>query len=102
VVIPAAVLRHLVVHAALIRNLVGRPPASDLFGRRGRAWLADVALPADERDGVEASLRAVDFLDAEVTWLDAVLAATVLGSADMRRLMTLPGVSATTAATLAQ
>ncbi|MGO9181082.1 MAG: IS110 family transposase [Candidatus Limnocylindrales bacterium] len=90
------------VHAALIRNLVGRPPASDLFGRRGRAWLADVALPADERDGVEASLRAVDFLDAEVTWLDAVLAATVLGSADMRRLMTLPGVSATTAATLAQ
>jgi len=28
------------VHAALIRNLVGRPPASDLFGRRGREWLA--------------------------------------------------------------
>jgi hypothetical protein len=34
------------VHAALIRNLVGRPPASDLFGRRGRAWLAGVELPA--------------------------------------------------------
>jgi transposase len=51
------------VHAALIRNLVGRPPASDLFGRRGRAWLAVVVLPADEREGVEASLRAVDFLE---------------------------------------
>jgi transposase len=88
------------VHAALIRNLAGRPPASDLFGRRGRAWLAEVELPADERDGVEASLRAVDFLAVEVARLDVVLAAAVLASADMRRLMTLPGVSATTAATL--
>ncbi|HEY8869913.1 MAG TPA: transposase, partial [Candidatus Limnocylindrales bacterium] len=69
------------VHAALIRNLVGRPPASDLFGRRGREWLAGVDLPADERDGVEASLRAIDFLDAEVARLDAVLAMAVLGSA---------------------
>ncbi len=89
------------VHAALIRNLIGRGPASDLFGRRGRAWLAEVDLPADEREGVEASLRVVDFLDTEIARLDAILAAAVLGSADMRRLMTLPGVSATTAATLA-
>jgi len=89
------------VHAALIRNLIGRPPASDLFGRRGRTWLAGIDLPADEREGVEASLRVIDFLDAEVTRLDAILAAAVLASPDMRRLMTLPGVSATTAATLA-
>ncbi len=88
------------VHAALIRNLVGRPPASDLFGRRGRVWLAGVELPTDERDGVEASLRAVDFLDAEVARVDVVLAKAVLASPDMRRLMTLPGVSGTTAATL--
>jgi transposase len=82
------------VHAALIRNLVGRPPASDPFGKRGRAWLAGVELPADKRDGVEASQRAVDFLDAEVARLDTILAAAVLASPDMRRLMTLPGVSA--------
>ena len=24
----------------LLRNLKGRPPASDLFGRKGRTWLA--------------------------------------------------------------
>ena len=89
------------VHAALIRNLIGRPPASDLFGRRGRDWLAEVSLPADEEEGVEASLRVIDFLDLEVARLDRVLAAAVLASPDMRRLMTLPGVSATTAATLA-
>lgn len=63
--------------------------------------LPRVELPADEREGVEASLRAVDFLDAEVARLDVVLAGAVLASPDMRRLMTLPGVSATTAATLA-
>jgi transposase len=89
------------VHAALIRNLIGRPPASDLCGRRGRDWLAEVSLPADEEEGVEASLRVIDFLDLEVARLDRVLAAAVLASPDMRRLMTLPGVSATTAATLA-
>jgi transposase len=81
-------------------DLVGRPPASAMFGRRGREWLAGVELPADERDGVEASLRAVAFLDAEVARLDAILGSAVLGSAEMRRLMTLPGVSGTTAATL--
>jgi transposase len=88
------------VHAALIRNLIERPPVSDLFGRRGRDWLATIELPADERDGVEASLRTVDFLDAEVSRLDVILASAVLASPDMRRLMTLPGVSATTATTL--
>jgi transposase len=29
------------VHAVIARNLKGRPPVSDLFGRRGRHWLAD-------------------------------------------------------------
>ena len=89
------------VHAALIRNLIGRGPASDLFGRRGRAWLVEVELPVDEREGVEASLRVVDFLGVEIARLDAIIAVAVLRSVDMRRLMTLPGVSATTAATLA-
>src|SRR5688572_311320 len=37
------------VHAILHRNLVARCPAADLFGRKGRAWLAEQALPADER-----------------------------------------------------
>jgi transposase len=29
------------VHAALQRNLVERPPMSDLFGVKGRTWLAE-------------------------------------------------------------
>jgi len=88
------------VHAVLLRNLAGRPPVSDVFGTRGRAWLGRLVLPADERETLEACLRTVDFLDAEVGQLDRALAPLVLGSPDMRRLLTLPGVSATTAATL--
>ena len=89
------------VHAVLLRNLAGRPPVSDVFGTRGRAWLERLVLPADERETLEACLRTVDFLDAEVGAIDRALAPLVLGSPDMRRLLTLLGVSATTAATLA-
>jgi transposase len=44
------------VHAVLARNLLERPPMSDLFGRKGREWLAEQAasLPLDERLSVEA------------------------------------------------
>jgi hypothetical protein len=39
------------VHAALQRNLVERPPMSDAFGVKGRAWLAERVerLPLDEQ-----------------------------------------------------
>lgn len=74
---------------------------SDVFGTRGRAWLERLRLPDDERETLEACLRTVDFLEAEVAQLDRALAPLVLGSPDMRRLLTLPGVSATAAATLA-
>jgi transposase len=35
------------VHAILHRNLVPRYPATDLFGHKGRAWLADQDLPPE-------------------------------------------------------
>jgi transposase len=88
------------ISAVLVRNLKGRPPMSDLFGKRGRRWLAELELPSDERDTVEACLRQIDFFDAEITTIDRTLAKTVLGSSEMRRLLTLPGVNAVTAAAL--
>jgi transposase len=88
------------VHAILIRNLRGRSPAADLFGVAGRRWLAAQQLPVDEREMVEACLRGIDFLDAEVAALDRALAELVLGSAELRRLLTLPGVNFVTACAL--
>jgi transposase len=90
------------VHAVLARNLLGRPPVSDLFGRKGRAWLAEQAagLPLDERLSVDAGVRQVDFLAGEIEQLDRILGADALSDPDALRLMTLPGVSVVTAIAL--
>jgi transposase len=85
-------------HAVLARNLKRRPPMSDVFGKAGRAWLAALELPADERETVEGCIREVDFLDAEVGLVERELAAQALGSEEIRRLMTVPGVSLVSAA----
>jgi transposase len=87
------------VHAALGRELKGRPPMSDLFGREGRAWLARRQLPAHERRIVESCLREVDFLSTEIAALESELARLALDSAEIKRLMTVPGVSLVSAAT---
>jgi len=85
------------VHAALGRNLCPRPPMKDAFGKSGRRWLAAIVLPADEQLTVDGCLRQIDFLETELAELDRVLAQHALGSAEVRRLMTVPGVNMQTA-----
>src|SRR5215207_232126 len=87
-------------HAVLSRCLLGRPPASDLFGKAGRAWLAGHELAEEEQETVEGCLRQIDFLDGEIALVDRKVAQFVLGSADAQRLMTIPGIDITTAAAL--
>jgi transposase len=86
-------------HAVLARNLRGKPPMSDVFGIRGREWLEELELPADERETVTGCLRQVDFLDREVSEVERVLARSALGSEEIRRLMSVPGVNLVSAAT---
>jgi transposase len=88
------------VSAVLVRNLKDRPPVSDVFGKRGRRWLAELELPADEHDTVAACLRQIDFLDAEIAGVDGHLATHALASTEIKRLMTIPGIDVTTAATV--
>jgi transposase len=87
------------VHAALMRCLIGRPPSSDLFGARGRRWLDGLALPEEEREAVDSALRQIEFLDAEIEAVERPIAREALGSAEIRRLMTVPGVNVICAAT---
>src|SRR6266536_4099815 len=54
------------VQAVLHRNLIPRCPAADLFGHKGRAWLAEQDLPPDERQAVQALLRQLDFYGDEL------------------------------------
>lgn len=58
------------IYATLQRNLMTAIPASDLFGKRGRAWLSSLELPADERQTVESDLRRLDFSVQERQLLD--------------------------------
>ena len=87
------------VHAVLMRQLVGRSPFADLFGKKGRAWLASLELAAVERESVDAALRQVEFLDSEITEVERLIATEALEWPEVRRLMTVPGVNVIAAAT---
>ena len=87
------------IHAVLARNLI-EAPFSDVFGQGGRQWLTDVALPGHEREQVDSNLRLHDALDVEIELVERQLAEQALARADVRRLMTIPGVGAITALAL--
>ena len=87
------------IHAVLVRRLVGRPPVSDLFGVKGRAWLRALELPLEEAETVAACLRHVEFLDSEIAAVEREIARQALESPELRRLITVPGVNVICAAT---
>ena len=87
------------ISAVLQRRLIERPPFADLFGVTGRRWLAEVALPVEERESVDAGLRQIAFLDAEIRAVEKLVAQQALGWPEIRRLMTVPGVNLICAAT---
>jgi transposase len=85
--------------AALQRNLLERPDVDDVAGKKGRQQLSELELPVDERQTVDGCLRQVSFLDEEIAKVDRALAEAVVDSAEVRRLMSVPGVNLQTAAT---
>ena len=87
------------IHAILFRRLKGRPDVSDLFGKKGRAWLAELELPVEERETLDSGLRQIDFLDREVALVEQAIAHDALNWPDARRLMTVPGVNLIVAVT---
>jgi transposase len=87
------------VHAVLMRCLKDRPPASDLFGVKGRAWLAEQQLALTERETVDSAVRQVEFLGSEIAQVERLIAAEALSWPQVKRLMTVPGVNVIVAAT---
>ena len=87
------------VHAVLMRCLKDRPPAADLFGVKGRRWLAEQQLSVVERETVASAVRQVDFLDVEIAEVEKLIAAEALSWPEVKRLMTVPGVNVIVAAT---
>ena len=87
------------IHAVLVRRLKGMPPVSDLFGIKGRRWLAGLELPVEETETVAECLRHIEFLDGEVAAVERLIATEALGSPEALRLMTVPGVNVICATT---
>jgi transposase len=86
------------IHAVLMRRLKGRPPVSDLFGVKGREWLRGLELPLEESETVQACLRHIEFLDTEIEQVERLICQEALGSRQIRRLLTVPGVNVICAA----
>ena len=86
------------IHAVLMRQLVGRPPVSDLFGVKGRRWLAGIELAVEERETVDGAMRQIEFLDAEIVAVERLIAQAALECGQIRRLMSVPGVNVIVAA----
>jgi len=85
--------------ALLARRLV-RPPVSDLFGVRGRAWLADLELPPEEGLALEAALCIDALLSEQIAAAEQAIAALVVDDQRVRRLLTIPGIGLVTAASI--
>jgi transposase len=69
-------------------------PVSDVFGRRGRAWLQTLALRPAARQVMECWLRQVDWLDAEIAAQKKELERMAAEDARARWLQTVPGIGA--------
>ncbi len=78
------------VHGVVMRCLLGRPPVSDLFGRKGRVWLSEQQLPEEEAETVQGCLRQIDFLNGEIAQLDQKIAEQALAWPGLCRLLTIP------------
>jgi transposase len=77
-----------VLHANLIPKYAGH-----LFGKGGRRWLVKAPLPKTERDLLEGHLDELDWLAGRLETLERDLIHISLDDPQMRKLMTVAGIS---------
>jgi transposase len=79
------------VHAVLHQQGL-RSPATDLFGRKGRLWLAAAKLPETARDSVNTCLRMIDGYGEEIQKQNLQLREKAKSDERVEWLMTIPGI----------
>jgi transposase len=72
-------------------------PTTDLFGRKGRAWLAELPLDEAKRERLESLLGLVDHLTVEIKHAEMRIREKVSWDEQARLLLTIPGVGPLTA-----
>jgi transposase len=73
---------------------------SELFGPNGREFLAELSLSDADRTIVEAHLSIIDEYDEQIEVLDKKISQRIVESPAAQRLLTIPRVGETTAATV--
>ncbi len=84
------------VHALLAQEGLNSP-FTDLFGRHGREWMAQLALADSKRTRLESFLRVLDGFTAEIQAADRIILERVKTDEKAKLLMTIPGVGFRTA-----
>src|ERR1017187_63510 len=79
------------VHAVLHQQGV-HAPVTDLFGKRGRLWLAGLKLPAAARESVSVCLRLLDGYSEEIQKQNLQLSEKAKHDKRAEWLMTIPGI----------
>ena len=80
------------IQAILHAHLLLQCPHTDITGPKGRTWLRAQLLPDDETAAIDRHLREYDRLTDDLRVLERELARDALGSAETKRLMTIPGI----------
>ncbi len=81
-----------IVQSILHAHLAPRCPHADLFGGKGRVWLQAQVFPEDERAAIKRHLEEYDRQTEAQRQVERDIAAMALEDADVRRLMTIPGI----------
>jgi transposase len=79
-------------HALLDRHHIVAPPASDVFGKRGRDYLSKVELPGPAHQLLRQNLRLLEILGSEIKEVEKQLAKALEGDRRLELLRTIPGL----------
>jgi transposase len=89
------------IHALLDRHHIVPPPASDLFGKRGRNYLSKVELPGLAQSFLRQDLQLLETLGSEIKQTEKLLEKTLHGDRRLELLRTIPGLGALLATVVA-
>ena len=81
-----------IMQSILHAHLIPTCPHQDLCAPKGRAWLGEQVLPADERLAIERHLSEFDRLGEDLQVVERDLARSALTDERVARLMTVPGI----------
>ncbi len=79
------------IHATLAMDLV-EPFEADLFSPKGQAWLAGLDLAEDSRAAIQSEQRLLEGTTKEIALVEQRLAEMSYENADVKLLMTIPGI----------